>query len=227
MPRYGCLAPDRSVEPRILEIGCGSGHLLDSLAALGFRSLRGVDIAPAAVRSARKRLAARGLGDCVSYGTARDVIDAGGAGQYDLLLLCDVLEHLPPDHIDSFLTDVNSLLSKEGVLVVVTPNAMTGPHDLTRHFLPLSKGPVGLHLHEYSLRQLANVLSAAGFGDFRGIGPLSWYTGVPFRHLSGLGTRIKLRLEPLLSMAPQSIREIIMERLLYQALAARKLATAR
>ena len=74
------------------EVGCGEGHLSLMLAAEGL-SARASDLSPEVVSEARRRAAARGLdlafqaADLYELDPARD-----GA---ELVLCCEVLEHLP------------------------------------------------------------------------------------------------------------------------------------
>ena len=51
-------------------------------------------------------------------------------------------------------------LTGGGAYVVVTPNRLYGPHDISRHF---SDRPLGFHLREYTHVELAAELERAGF----------------------------------------------------------------
>lgn len=57
-----------SAEP-VLEVGCGTGHLLERLARQG-RNVIGVDLSPQMVTNARRRLRRCGLRGCVLRGDA-------------------------------------------------------------------------------------------------------------------------------------------------------------
>lgn len=74
------------------EVGCGEGHLSLALAARGL-AVRACDLSPGAIATARRLAVARGL--AVDYRVA-DVYDldpeVDGA---ELVLCCEVLEHLP------------------------------------------------------------------------------------------------------------------------------------
>lgn len=76
---------------RIVDLGCGPGHYLGQLKALGFTRLQGVDPAPQAPEIASRLY---GLPGVVSgeVSSAADVVDLARA---DVVCLWAVLEHLP------------------------------------------------------------------------------------------------------------------------------------
>lgn len=74
-----------------LEVGCGEGELSMRLASAGW-SVRGCDIAEDAVKEARRRAVA--AGHAISFQTL-DLLEARGAYEpSDLVVCCEVLEHL-------------------------------------------------------------------------------------------------------------------------------------
>lgn len=75
---------------RLLEIGCGAGDLLARLVGQGFSGTC-VEVSPAARAEARKRLGQ--LPTPVAVVEALDEID----GVFDLLIACEVLEHIEDD----------------------------------------------------------------------------------------------------------------------------------
>src|SRR5690349_6961040 len=62
---------------RIVEVGCGAGGLLAELVERGYRSVRGVDLSPAAIREARRRLAPYELSDAVECATLDTLLADG------------------------------------------------------------------------------------------------------------------------------------------------------
>lgn len=214
------LPQGRRSDPHVLEIGCGAGNLLGSLAEHGILSLRGIDLAPAAVERARERLRPWGLQDRVTRSTPEDLVNNGEVGTYDLVLLCDVIEHVPPNRTGAFLAVIRRLLREDGLLVVVTPSALTGPHDVTRHVRPPDTPPEGLHLREYTLRDLIAMLREAGFGGFMGTDIVFSALGLRPR-LSSLSTSVKMRLEGVLNATPRAVRVQVVNRLYYAGVAAR------
>jgi len=82
----------------------------------------------------------------------------------DLAYSSDVLEHLHPDDVAEQLTNVLHVLKPGGLYVCVTPNRLSGPHDISRHFDVV---PTGFHLKEYTIGDLLTVFTAAGFSSVR------------------------------------------------------------
>jgi SAM-dependent methyltransferase len=76
-----------------------------------------------------------------------------------------LMEHLHPDDALAQLRQVAAALAAGGVYVCITPNALSGPHDISRHF---DSVPTGFHLREYTNRELRRLLRAAGFEPVRG-----------------------------------------------------------
>lgn len=89
----------REPATRILDLGCGSGALLERLARMGYRDLTGVDISPPA------------SGGCINYSQADldcfrlDCPD----GAFDLALAVEVIEHI--ENPGLFLAELARLLA--------------------------------------------------------------------------------------------------------------------
>ena len=97
---------------RLLDVGCGNGHFLAQIAALGWRA-EGVDPDPAGVA------AARAAGLRVRQGTLAD-FDDEHAGAFDVVTLSHVIEHLHEPRTE--LTRIRRLLRPGGLLWIATPN---------------------------------------------------------------------------------------------------------
>jgi len=85
----------------------------------------------------------------------------------DVALSCHFVEHLHPEDLLDHLCEILELLVEGGVYLVVTPNRIYGPHDISKGF---SDRAVGLHLREYTHHDLASELRRAGFADVRVMG---------------------------------------------------------
>lgn len=100
---------------RILEIGCGDGALSEQLARVfPFAELLGIDIAAEPGRLFRGD---RGRVRFRSIPAAR-LLDEDPDRRFDLVIICDVLHHVPRDRRDQFLLDARRLTSSGGLLVV-------------------------------------------------------------------------------------------------------------
>lgn len=78
----------------------------------------------------------------------------------DVVSSDQLLEHLHPEDAIAQLREVARILKPGGVYVCTTPSAATGPHDITMYF---GYCATGLHLHEYTYRELQALFRAAGF----------------------------------------------------------------
>jgi 2-polyprenyl-6-hydroxyphenyl methylase/3-demethylubiquinone-9 3-methyltransferase len=115
---------DRYAKPggRVLDIGCGTGFLLERLAERGFSGI-GIDLSPESVEHATRRLAEIGASDRLSavVGSAYEP----PAGPFDLIALTDVLEHLEDPR--ACLAALRAQLAPGGLLVISTPNRRSLP----------------------------------------------------------------------------------------------------
>lgn len=71
-----------------------------------------------------------------------------------------VFEHLHPDDARLHLQEVHRVLAPGGRYVCVTPNRLTGPHDISAYFDEVA---TGFHLREYTAAELADLMRSAGF----------------------------------------------------------------
>lgn len=110
---------DRFATPRgrVLDIGCGTGYLLEHLAELNFSGI-GVDLSPESVEVAQARLTEIDAADRLQaqVGSAYDPPD----GPFDLVTITDVLEHLEDPR--RCLAAARERLAPGGLVVVSTPN---------------------------------------------------------------------------------------------------------
>jgi SAM-dependent methyltransferase len=72
-----------------------------------------------------------------------------------------VMEHLHPDDAFDQLRSIYRTLSADGVYVCITPNRMSGPHDISKHFE--DEIALGFHLKEYTFAELRHVFKRVGF----------------------------------------------------------------
>jgi trans-aconitate 2-methyltransferase len=117
--RFG-LKPSHSV----LEIGCGVGTLTELLASAlrGGGSVLGVDLSPKSIEAARARLAAF---DNVRVEVG-DALEMNLGGPFDVVVLPDVIEHIPLELHPRLFERVASWTTRGGFVLLHYPN----PHHL-------------------------------------------------------------------------------------------------
>jgi SAM-dependent methyltransferase len=71
-----------------------------------------------------------------------------------------VFEHLHPEDALDHLRQVHEALAPGGRFVCITPNRLTGPHDISMYF---DTRATGLHMREYTATELAGLMRFAGF----------------------------------------------------------------
>jgi SAM-dependent methyltransferase len=85
------------------------------------------------------------------------------SGSMNLVYARDLIEHLHPDDAWRHVCSVYSVLASGGTYICLTPNRLSGPHDISRHFDAVARG---LHLREYTALELVRLLRQAGFRHF-------------------------------------------------------------
>ncbi len=97
---------------RVLEIGCGTGYYTQLLAQQGVRSYVGIDITDVFFPDLKKEYP-----EFVFL--KRDITGDSVDGQYDLILMIDVIEHITqPEKLNAALNQVKKCLSSGGVFVL-------------------------------------------------------------------------------------------------------------
>lgn len=114
------LYPD--AKERVLDIGCGAGEFTFALAARGFECV-GVDFTESLVHAGRKLAEEhRALFRVPPVLLCGDVNEMQVAGQFDLITLNDVVEHLSDLELLPLLRTCRRLLRPRGKLLIHTPN---------------------------------------------------------------------------------------------------------
>jgi SAM-dependent methyltransferase len=140
---------------RILDIGCGLGQYIKKLNDLNYTSVLGIDISREAVDICKSNSL-----NVAQISNIRDftVLDSE---RFDFAICSHVLEHLAKHEIIETLLHIReNLLSANGVLVIMVPNAqsLSGTYWAYEDFT---------HNTLFTAGSLIYVLTAAGFKDIQ------------------------------------------------------------
>lgn len=107
-------------DQRVLEIGCGIGTVTELLAEeLGQGgSVLGLDLSPRSIEAARERLAGRSNVRL----EAGDVLEMDVEGTFDVVVLPDVVEHIPLEHHPRLFERVAAWVAPDGFVLLHYPN---------------------------------------------------------------------------------------------------------
>jgi 2-polyprenyl-3-methyl-5-hydroxy-6-metoxy-1,4-benzoquinol methylase len=136
---------------RVLDVGCGRGELLDVFRGANIPAA-GIDLSEESIALCR----ARGL-DAESADLFR-YLDAAADAQFDGLVACQVVEHLPPERVPEFIRLAHAKLAPGALIALETPNPECLAIFATHFYLdPTHAKPLPPAL-------LAFYLEEAGFG---------------------------------------------------------------
>ena len=190
--------------PSFFEIGYGAGSLLKRLGDVGYQ-VAGIEVSASLCQRAR-RLIGPHREDRLLLGDFLEHEFDSPKDRYSLIYWNDVFEHIPPDEIGDYLDKIHDLLAPGGSLVTITPNWHTRPSDITAVKCPPRTEAAGLHLKEYSLREVTRLLRERGFS--RVTTPLFFTHNRAFMCGEGLAG-IKRLLEPALEWLPFRLAQIL------------------
>jgi 2-polyprenyl-3-methyl-5-hydroxy-6-metoxy-1,4-benzoquinol methylase len=135
-----------------LEIGTGDGALAFEVARQ-VKAVYALDVSEANIRTANQpRNVQLVLSDGASVCVPKRSIDVAYSNQ--------LMEHLHPDDVVRQLENVVEALAPGGVYLCITPNRLSGPHDISGYFDSVA---TGLHLREYTVAELRHLFRGAGF----------------------------------------------------------------
>jgi SAM-dependent methyltransferase len=110
------------------------------------------------------------LSDGVTIPLESETVDVAFSNQ--------LMEHLHPVDASEQVKNIYNVLKTGGQYVCITPNRLTGPHDVSRSF---DETATGLHLKEYTYGELDELLRSVGFRKtqlFVGLPPLVLQSGI-------------------------------------------------
>ncbi len=84
----------------------------------------------------------------------------------DLAYSDQLIEHLHREDACEQLQNIHRVLAPGGTYICITPNRLSGPHAVSRNFDDVA---TGFHLKEYSVTELSQMFSAAGFRQLQAL----------------------------------------------------------
>jgi len=108
---------DNNRSSKILDIGCGFGSLIASLADAGYANTIGIDISEQQVDIAHTL----GLKQ-IKQGDVFDFLDAN-KNTFDIITAMDILEHFTKDECMKLMSLIKESLTHNGMVLFRTPNA--------------------------------------------------------------------------------------------------------
>ena len=140
---------------RMLDIGCSTGANVAKAGELGWE-VSGMDINTAALSTAKSYISKAEF-----YNSLED--PGLKKGSFSLITLFDVIEHIEDPH--TFIQQINSLLSPQGVLFILTPDAHSfsarvmknqWPHLFSEHISFFTKQNLISYLEKNNYKILEN-----------------------------------------------------------------------
>jgi SAM-dependent methyltransferase len=191
--QLGLLKPYLRGAETFLEIGAGDCALSRAVSRV-VPKVYAVDVS-------REIARIRGLPSNVDFrasdGTSVPVPERG----VDVAFSYQLMEHLHPADAAEQLGNVLRALRPGGAYVCVTPNRLSGPHDISQYF---DDSATGFHLREYTVKELHALFSSAGFAAVDAIvGGHGRYARVPILPVE-LAERAAARLPRSLRRASQA-----------------------
>ena len=146
----------RSKDERILDVGCGMGHFLYFLQKYGHKNVAGIDLSAACIDYCLQK----GLGTPENLHT----VDMNSFLEhrkscFDLIIMNDVIEHLPKEEIVSSLRSAGEALDSGGRLVVKVVNSANPITGAASRYVDFT------HTVGFTEESLAQVLRMAGFSE--------------------------------------------------------------
>lgn len=158
-------------EAKILDLGCGPGHVIYWAKKQGYHNIWGIDISQEQINTAKK------LG--LENVELADILDylPNHKNEFDLITMLDVFEHFKKNEIMNVLNGIYCSLHKGGKVIIRTINGESPFHGKFRY---------GDLTHEiaFTCEGMEQILKASGFSA------MSFYPVEPVAH--GIKSFIRL-----------------------------------
>tara|TARA_B100000965_G_C19481406_1_gene708699 strand:- start:80 stop:871 length:792 start_codon:yes stop_codon:yes gene_type:complete len=123
---YFVIQSFRFSSPKILDLGCGSGGLMEFLKIKGYNKLIGVDISEFGINYCKQKNLS------VIQADVRQLKKQNFPDLFDVIIINDVLCYLTDYEVDQVLIHLKELLSPNGIIIMnnASLQAFKGDHDL-------------------------------------------------------------------------------------------------
>jgi ubiquinone/menaquinone biosynthesis C-methylase UbiE len=150
----------------IIDIGCGKGDFLISLReTIPTKKLVGLDVSEPMLPK--------------EYGNIEfinsDIIEFNTPEKFDIVFSDNVMEHIAPADLDTHLKCLYNTLNQYGKLIIIMPNKLFGPSDVTRiidYTYSNKTEAMGTHLNESTYTDMIKLLKSKNFRKIRTIIPI-------------------------------------------------------
>ncbi len=148
---------DVDINFSVLDTGCGDGFWLEILRDLGFNNLTGIDLSfPFLQRAKSKGLK---VIQC-------DISRMCFCGEFDVIIMCDVLEHLPD--LGLVLDNIYKALKTDGILYLIIPvyDSLSSRFDRFIHRkskIDEARNHDETHIHALAKDDIIRLLGSHGF----------------------------------------------------------------
>lgn len=167
--KYVSLFEKELSEKSVIDFGCGKGYMLKAISKiLGNEKLKGVDV-----------FLPKGLNkDSTIEFEEKDIVNYSTTDRFQVAISDNVIEHLVKEDAIAHMTSIYESLSNNGRLILMMPNRLFGPSDVTRILDFSQSGRTkarGGHVNESTYTEMITELRKVGFTKF--------YTVLPFPKL--------------------------------------------
>lgn len=150
----------------VIDFGCGEGSFLMNIQKnIPHKKLLGVDIfIPESLKKNKK----------IEF-VSSSIINFKTEKKFDVAFSDNVLEHLSVLDYEQHLKSVYNSLNPGGKFILILPNRLFGPGDITRIIDNSSSGKTlaqGGHLNESTYNEMASFLKKTGFINFKSVLPI-------------------------------------------------------
>jgi 2-polyprenyl-3-methyl-5-hydroxy-6-metoxy-1,4-benzoquinol methylase len=165
--RYIPLLKEFKRDAKIIELGCGSGYMLQFLKQHGFNNLYGIDISEEQIEKACQK----GLNV-----EAKNVFNFFNENKekYDIVFALDFVEHFHKNELLDLFTSINETMNNNGILIIHTPNG-DGLFPRNHIYGDLT------HLTIFNPNSLTQLLILTGFNEIK-----FYETGPEAKNFTGL-----------------------------------------